>query len=125
MFFLDKPYISDFLKMTVLNHAIPVVDTASATKLDLNAGTSFISEKHAMDWARKQDNPLIYTNSENAIGWIATHLPFTDLPAKINLFKDKLKFRELTTPLFPDFFETRSIEGSLFSTTGCGKREFL
>jgi len=45
--------------------------------------------------------PAIYTNSENAIGWIAKHLAFSDLPGKIDLFKDKLKFRELTKSIFP------------------------
>jgi len=53
--------------------------------------------------ARTADDLRIYTTSENAIGWIAKHLPSSELPQKIALFKDKVKFRELTSPLFPDF----------------------
>ncbi len=103
MFFIDKPYISDFFKMTVRDNAIPVVDTTIARNLALFEGTTLISEDRAIEMARELENPLIYTTSENSIGWIATNLSFTGLPEKIKLFKDKLKFRELTKPLYPDF----------------------
>lgn len=103
MFFVDKPYVSDFFKQTIKENTIPVVNTASAKELALHDGTTLISEEQAIDMARTQENPRIYTTSENAIGWIAEHLPFTDLPAKMKLFKDKVAFRELTRPLFPDF----------------------
>ncbi len=104
MFFADKPYISDLFKATVKDNAIPVVNTASAKELALYDGTTLISEEDAIKLVREQADPRIYTTSENAIGWIAEHLPFTDLPAKIKLFKDKVAFRELTKPLFPDFY---------------------
>ena len=104
MFFIDKPYISDFFKMTVRDNAIPVVNTTIAQDLALFEGTTLISEDRAIEMARELENPLIYTTSENSIGWIATNWSCTYLPAKIKLFKDKLKFRELTTPLFPDFY---------------------
>lgn len=103
MFFADKPYVSDLFKQTVKENAIPVVNTASAKELALHDGTTLISEERAIDMARMQENPRIYTTSENAIGWIAENLSFTDLPAKIKLFKDKVAFRELIRPLFPDF----------------------
>lgn len=104
MFFIDKPYVSDFFKATVRDNAIPVVNTASAKEITLYDGTILIQEETAVELVRTQENARIYTTSENAIGWIAEHLPFTDLPAKIKLFKDKVAFRELTRPLFPDFY---------------------
>jgi hypothetical protein len=105
MFFVDKPYISDFFKQTVRDEGIPVVGTEIAQKLDLYAGTKILSEEAAVEMVRTIDsrNLRIYTTSENAIGWIAEHLSFSELPEKIALFKNKVKFRELMKPIFPDF----------------------
>ncbi len=104
MFFADKPYVSEFFKTSVKDNGIPVVDTDAAKQMDLCDGTRRISEAEAVETIRKLTDPVLYTTSENAIGWIATHLGFSDLPGKIELFKNKLKFRELTQPLFPDFY---------------------
>jgi len=104
MFFVDKPYVSDFFKMTVRDNAIPVVGTDIAKKLGLYSGTKVISEDRAIEMARELDNLAVYTTSENSIGWIAKHLAFINLPEKIALFKDKLKFRELTKSIFPNFY---------------------
>ncbi|WP_321369384.1 ATP-grasp domain-containing protein [uncultured Desulfuromusa sp.] len=104
MFLVDKPYVSDFFKQTVVENDIPVVTTESASQLDLLAATKLISESCARDMVRERKDISIYTTSENAIGWIAENLSFTELPEKIELFKDKLKFRQLTKALFPDFF---------------------
>jgi len=104
MFFVDKPYVSDFFKMTVRDNAIPVVGTDIAKKLGLYSGTKVISEDRAIEMARESDNLTIYTTSENSIGWISKHLAFINLPEKIALFKDKLKFRELIKSIFPNFY---------------------
>jgi hypothetical protein len=103
MFFVDEPYVSEFFKRTVKDNAIPVVGTETAKNLSLYPGTNFISENEAIEITQAADMPAIYTNSENAIGWIAKYLAFSDLPGKIDLFKDKLKFRELTKSIFPGF----------------------
>jgi len=104
MFFIDKPYVSDFFKMTVRDNAIPVVGTDIAKKLGLYSGTKVISEDRAIEIARESDNLIVYTTSENSIGWITKHLAFINLPEKIALFKDKLKFRELIKSIFPNFY---------------------
>jgi len=104
MFFVDKPYVSDFFKMTVRDNGIPVVGTDIAKELDLYSGTKVISEDRAIEMAQESDNLIIYTTSENSIGWISNHLAFSNLPGKIELFKDKLKFRELTRSIFPNFY---------------------
>jgi len=104
LFFVDKPYVSDFFKMTVRDNAIPVVGTDIAKKLDLYPGTKIISEAEAVKIAQETDNLSLYTTSENSIGWIAQNLSFSDFPEKIDLFKNKHKFRELTKSMFPDFY---------------------
>jgi len=104
MFFVDKPYVSNFFKMTVRDNSIPIVGTDMAKELGLYNGTKVISEAKAVEMAQDLDTPTFYTTSENSIGWITKHLPFSDLPAKIELFKDKLKFRELTKSIFPNLY---------------------
>jgi len=104
MFFVDKPYVSEFFKMTVRDNAIPVVGTDIAKELGLYSGTKIISEDRAVEMAQESDNLIIYTTSENSIGWISKNLAFSNLPGKIELFKDKLKFRELTKSIFPNFY---------------------
>lgn len=104
MIILDKPYVSDFLQQTIHEYKLPLVKTSTAQALGFNGEAFYLDEATAVDTARTTPNPPIYTNSENAIGWIAQHLAFTDLPAQIDLFKDKVKFRELIRPLYPHFF---------------------
>ena len=96
MFFVDKPYISDLFKKTVKEHAIPVVGTEISREMDLYPGTKILSEAEAIELARQPGNLALYTTSENSLGWIAEHLSFSDLVKKIELFKNKTKFRELT-----------------------------
>lgn len=104
MFIIDKPYVSDFLKQTIVQNDFPVVKTKSAVDLGFGNYTNLVPEDVAIRKISEDPGTLIYTNSENAIGWISKNLSFTALPEKINLFKDKAKFRELTCSLYPDFF---------------------
>ncbi len=104
MFLVDKPYISNFFKATVKENSIPIIGTNAAKQLELYEGTNIISENKAIEIIKNSEQPLIYTTSENAIGWIAENLHFTGLPEKIDIFKNKIKFRELIKPMFPDFY---------------------
>ena len=104
MFFVDKPFVSDFFKETVRDHAIPVVDTEISRSIGLYPGTKIITETEAISAVQDQGKDLIYTTSENALGWIIKNLGFSDLVEKIEIFKNKVAFRELTKPLVPDFF---------------------
>ncbi|BBO84850.1 ATP-grasp domain-containing protein [Desulfosarcina ovata subsp. sediminis] len=104
MIFIDKPFVSDFLKTTIEENGFPVVKTKMAEKLGFTKGPNIINEKAAIQKAKSSKNIPIYTTSENAIGWIAEHLSDTNLPRKIDLFKDKVKFRALTKTMYPDFY---------------------
>ena len=104
MFFVDKPFVSDFFKETVRDHAIPVVDTQISRSISLYPGTKIITEAEAISAVQGSGEQLIYTTSENALAWIIKNLAFSDLVEKIELFKNKVAFRELTKPLVPDFF---------------------
>jgi hypothetical protein len=95
MILIDDPYVSEFLKDSIRSHGLPVIKTDMALRHGFIDGPHVIEQHDAIEQVRGQDTPVIYTNSENVIGWIAKHLAFTDLPEKINLFKNKVKFRQL------------------------------
>ncbi len=107
MILLDRPYASDFLHVTIANNRLPVVMTEAARQLGLAQGPHVLEEDAALASCRAAHlcgDLKLYTNSENALGWVADNLAFTGLPEKIELFKDKARFRQLTKALFPDFF---------------------
>ncbi|NER03119.1 MAG: ATP-grasp domain-containing protein [Okeania sp. SIO3C4] len=104
MFFVDKPYVSEFFKATVRDNAIPVVGTDIAQKMSLYSGTNIITEERAIEIVKQLDNPTIYTTSENSYHWISKNLHFSDISEKIELFKNKYKFRKLTKSIFPNFY---------------------
>jgi carbamoylphosphate synthase large subunit len=104
MFFIDQPYVSDFFKETVTKNSIPIVKTDSAVKFTLPDNAKMISEWEAMEMAKNTPDLKVYTTSENTIGWISQNLSFTDLPGKIDLFKNKFAFRKMLAPLFPKFY---------------------
>ena len=104
MFFVDEPFISDFFRQTIKDNQIPIVNTEAAQKLNLLPGTMLISEVQAVKKVRESDSLLFYSTSENSIGWIGKNLTFSDLPQKIEQFKNKARFRELTQSMFPKFF---------------------
>ena len=104
MIFVDKPYLSDFLKETSQKYNIPIVDNSAAQNFGLSDDDNLISEADVAERLRANHNARVYTTSESAIGWIAENLAFTNLPEKIEVFKNKAKFRELMRPMLPNFY---------------------
>ena len=98
---LDKPYISEFLKNTIKEKNISAIDTGGVFT---NGDIKLVEDSLIIDQFRKNPNSRIYTTSENAISWISENLAFTELPEKINLFKDKVAFRDLTKEMYPNLF---------------------
>lgn len=104
MIIVDRPYVSDFLKETIEKNKYNVVKTEIAEAFGFYGNNNIIDEETAIRLARSSRNLKIYTPSENSIGWIAKNLAFSDLPQKIDQFKNKRKFRDLIKPLYPDYF---------------------
>lgn len=105
MFLLDKPYVSDFLKKTIIDHSIPVINTSDSNEIKIS-DESIILDKNTAIY-KANNNTKIYTNSENSIGWISENLGSTEIPKKIELFKDKFKFRNLISSLYPNFYYSK------------------
>lgn len=104
MILLDKPYVSEFLKQTIVSNHIPVINTQAVKQFGLNGEAYLLDENAAVQQVKASGDPIIYATSENSIGWIAENLAFTDLPEKVNLFKDKAKFRTLIKSMYPEFY---------------------
>ena len=103
MIILDKPYVSDFLIDTINKYEIPVLNNAFVKAISSIKKTNLISDNKAIQ-SIENEHELLYTNSENAIGWVGENLEKTKLPNQIELFKNKEKFRELLSKLYPDFY---------------------
>ncbi len=104
MIILDKPYVSDILLDTVERNQFPTIPTSLIQKQARNRKVNFLSNEEAVEAFRKDPETRMYSNSENAINWIETHLEFTPLPARIKRFKNKVTFREMIQERFPNFY---------------------
>ena len=104
MILIDKPYVSDFLIETIKKNKFKIVATSEAKKLILDKSLNWISEKEAITLIKNNLNTPIYSNSENIISWVEQNLEFSKLPNQIQLFKNKITFRELVQDIFPNYF---------------------
>ncbi|MCB2221880.1 MAG: ATP-grasp domain-containing protein [Bacteroidetes bacterium] len=104
MFILDLPYVSDFLRDTVIQYQIPVLKTPQTRQLGLNGEIRYWDISSAIEYFKLEDYPGIYSNSENAIEWVAKYLPESGLTEQIELFKNKIRFRELLQSMHPEFY---------------------
>ena len=104
MILIDQPYISSFLLKTIKENHLEIVSTEVARAMISDNSLNWISENLAVEFIIKNPNSPLYTNSENTISWIEKNLASTKLPVQIQVFKNKIKFRELLKDLFPDYF---------------------
>ncbi len=103
MMLIDGPYVSDFLKSTLRQKQIEVIETLIARQL-LGEGYNFVSEGDAIKRLQANPHSRIFSNSENSIAWVDQNLSFRNTPEKVNIFKDKVKFRQLLKSIYPDYF---------------------
>jgi Biotin carboxylase len=104
MLILDHPYVSEFLKNTAAELQIPVLKNEMSAGLKTEKGLNILEEAEFIELIKEKDEFSLYCNSENSIGWISENLGFTGLPEKIELFKNKVKFRELLERLYPELY---------------------
>lgn len=102
MFLLEAPYVSDFLKQSVVQSGAPVLDNGMAREALAESGVRLLPADEFAGLLRAGKGRL-YSNSENCIQWIEENLADTELPGRIALLKDKARFRDLLRDLYPDF----------------------
>ena len=103
MFILDLPYVSEFLLKTIERNNFKLIDTPASKQFTSGRALNLISEEEAVRILKEDPQTPLYTNSENSIAWVTENLSFTRLPDHIQIFKDKVRFRELVKDIFPDF----------------------
>lgn len=103
MYFIDKPYVSDFLIDTIKENHYPIVATQAAQELVNDPSLNWIREEEAIAILKNNPSQRIYSNSENALSWIDTFFGGSELSKQINILKDKVRFREEIKDLFPEF----------------------
>jgi hypothetical protein len=104
MIILDQPYVSEFLKDTAAELQIPVLKNEMAAEIYTKKGLKLLEEAEFIELIKEKGEFILYSNSENSIGWISENLGFTGLPEEIELFKNKIKFRKLLERIYPDFY---------------------
>jgi len=104
MILTGQPYVSDYLIDTIIRNRIQVIDAPGTREVIPSRGVCFIGEEEAADTIERSGASLLYTVSESAIEWISQRLAGTGIPESLEFFKDKVKFRELTSGLYPDLF---------------------
>lgn len=102
MFILEDPYVSRFLALAVRQSGAPVLATGPA-RAALGGGFGLLDDAAFAREYLSADNPRLYANSENAIEWVARHLPGTPLAGMVDVCKDKVRFREVLADLYPDY----------------------
>lgn len=103
MIILDKPYVSNFLKETILKNNFPVIVPVDKKGLNLDNIPSLF-DNEALLKINGSEYPKLYSNSENSIDWINKNLQSTKLPGIINFFKDKILFRKQLENFYPNFY---------------------
>ncbi|MCF7823874.1 MAG: ATP-grasp domain-containing protein [Candidatus Marinimicrobia bacterium] len=104
IFLIDGPYVSDFLKQSIYEFNIPVVKTAIAKNILIHTKTNFLSERDAIAKLKKNPAIRIYTNSENALTWIYSHVTDHEYIKHIHEAKDKVLFRRRLKDRHPNFY---------------------
>lgn len=116
MIILERPYVSKLLLNTISAMNISVLRNSFAEDLQSQGSLKLIDDFEAVEIERKQPYPLVYCNSENGINWIINNLSFCDLPKKIEIFKNKAKFRDQLKTMYPDFSYREISYNNLIST---------
>lgn len=104
MIILDRPYVSDLLAETLQRLRTPVLRNGVSEDLAEKYDLELVDGGEFADRANREKYPLIYTSSEDAIGWIAENLEPSGLPARIDRLKNKINFRSMIEEDHPGFF---------------------
>tara|TARA_R110001583_G_scaffold4351_2_gene25167 strand:+ start:1401 stop:2573 length:1173 start_codon:yes stop_codon:yes gene_type:complete len=104
MILIDKPYVSKFLIKTIKENNFKIVATTEAKQMIADETLNWLQESEAIQLISKNPNHPIYSNSENTISWVEKNLNFSKFPKQIEVFKNKILFRELVQDIYPNYF---------------------
>jgi hypothetical protein len=102
MIILEEPYVSEELKQYLEITKTPVLKNKMA--IETNCGHDLnLLDPDEFKAALNSDKNL-YTTSENALDWIYQNVTDSAMINSIDLMKDKIRFRETLSTMYPDFF---------------------
>lgn len=104
MLILDYPYVSKILEDTAVDSQIPVLKNELTAEMKLEERLNLVEKADFLKLINENGNCPLYSNSENSLAWISENLNFTGLPEKIELFKNKIRFRELLERIYPELY---------------------
>ena len=121
MFILEDPYVSDLLRDTIEEQGYCVLRNKMAAEQNFSDNVPICDDLQLIQAFHEKQT--LYSNSENSIGWIIQHLPSTNLPKQIDIFKNKVLFRKILNELYPEFYfrELRQEELEVFDISGLKK----
>ncbi|WP_165043483.1 ATP-grasp domain-containing protein [Adlercreutzia sp. ZJ138] len=102
MIILEAPYASDVLLDWCAESQHPVLGNAFVRSIAGERTLNLVDETEAI--RRLTAGERVYTNSENALAWIAEHAPDAPVNAPVALFKDKAATRRALAELDPQLF---------------------
>lgn len=102
MIILENPYISEMLLTWLQEENIPVLNNKIAQRCSKAYALNLINDEEAITQCKQ--GKRLYTVSENALSWVLENYPDKDYINKVNVLKDKKKFRDLCKSLFPNFY---------------------
>jgi hypothetical protein len=111
MVILEKPYISNLTLEYLRNNNVPVLNNDFARECAKSYPLNLITSSEMKEEYKTKDK--IYTSSENALDWVYDNLSEYQIVDKINILKDKAKFRELLSPMYPSFYYKEVTEEEL------------
>ena len=103
MIAIGKPYVSAFLLESIQKSNYPVISTQEAKEVLKENWVNWISEIEAREILKENTGTKVYTNSENTIGWLENNADQGPLPDQIQVFKNKIRFRELLSSIYPNY----------------------
>jgi hypothetical protein len=104
MIILEKPYVSDFLQLTVVNLQIPVLETEFSRSLKYASSMNLVKNEAFFSELKMGPTPCLYSNSENSVELLNSFAPGHSITKNVNYFKDKAKLREIFSTLNPDMW---------------------
>ena len=103
MLILEKPYVSQMLVNCAVRLQIPVLRNEMSEHFEKQGYKLKLEDDKTFTESYLKTGKL-YSVSENALGWVYSHLASSELIEKINIVKNKALFRKICSKLYPDFF---------------------
>lgn len=104
---VDRPYVSAPLADALAELRVPTLVRNPELVLPRAAEINRLAADAFFASVASEDRPLLYTNSEDALGEVIRQCRGTELGRRLQVAKNKALMRELLQPLFPDLWFRR------------------